>query len=81
MSPRESESESCQIVEVNWEDRWLIYQRLQELGISCWCGTEQPLRVQVRTATDMAQLASVLKQITASRHYLVTSLERCWQGS
>lgn len=79
MNPLELESEDCEIVAVNWEDRWQVYQRLQELEIPCWCEINRPLRVKVSSAKQAVQLMSVLRQLTASRRELVQWLERCWQ--
>ncbi|MGI8500723.1 MAG: Asr1405/Asl0597 family protein, partial [Hassallia sp.] len=31
-----SEVEAQHTVEMNWVDRWQVYQRLQELDIPCW---------------------------------------------
>lgn len=81
MNPLDLESEACEVVAVNWVDRWQIYQRLQELEIPCWCAIGQPLRAQVNGAKEVAQLASVLKQFNAPRQELVQWLEQCWQKS
>lgn len=79
MNPAEPELEVGEIVQVSWLDRWQVYKRLQELEIPCWCGVDQPLRVQINTAKQAAQLASVLKQFNAPRGELAQWLECCWQ--
>ena len=69
------------MVKVNWADRWQVYQRLQELGIPCWCATNQPLTVDIAEVAAAVQLWSVVRQLTVSRQELVCLLERCWQKS
>jgi len=44
-----------EMIEVNWADRWQVYQRLQELAIPCWC-TDQPLRVEITDVAAAVQL-------------------------
>jgi IS1 family transposase len=76
-----SETEIKHVVEVNWADRWQVYQRLQELDISCCCETNQPLRVEISNSTVAIQLWSVMRQFTASRQDLIGVLEDCWYQS
>ena len=78
MKPLSCEPELDEVVEVNWADRWQIYQRLQELAIPCWCATEQPLKVHVADVAAAIQLWSVLRQFTTPRRELLCVLERCW---
>jgi hypothetical protein len=66
-------------IEVNWSDRWQVYQRLQELEIPCCCETNQPLQVEITHPSAALQLWSVTRQFTASRQDLIFTLERCWQ--
>lgn len=68
-----------QIVEIAAWDRWQVYHRLQQLAVPCECGTNQPLVVQINDVTAAMQLWSVVRQLTAPRHDLVSWLERCWQ--
>jgi len=75
-----SEIERKYIVEVHWADRWQVYQRLQELNISCWCETNQPLKVEIGSPIAAVQLWSVMWRFTASRQDLIWSLENCWQS-
>lgn len=78
LKPSGCEPEVREIVEVKWADRWQVYQRLQELGIPCWCDAGQPLKVEIADPTTALQLSSVLKQFTASRQDLVWWLKQCW---
>ncbi len=73
-----SEIEAKHVVEVNWSDRWQVYQRLQELDIPCWCETNQPLTIQIENAYTAIQVWSVIRQFTASRQVLIWALEGCW---
>lgn len=75
----ELELDISKVVEVSGVERWQVYQRLQELAIPCGCAPNQPLRVQIETATAAAQLWSVVKQLTAPHCDLVHWLEHCWQ--
>lgn len=75
-----SETEIKRAVEVNWADRWQVYQRLQELDIPCWCETNQPLRVEIDNPTAAVQLWSVMRQLSASRQDLIWTLEYSWQS-
>ncbi|MEA5618755.1 hypothetical protein VB711_13035 [Cronbergia sp. UHCC 0137] len=69
------------IVEVNWADRWQVYQRLRELDIPCYCESNQPLEVEITNPILAVQFWSVLRQFTASRQDLIRNLEQCWQNS
>lgn len=75
-----SETGIRQIIEVSWADRWQVYQRLNELDIPCCCETNQPLRVEVTNPQIAVQLWSVMRQLTASRQDLISSLENCWRS-
>jgi hypothetical protein len=75
-----SKIEKNHIVEVNWGDRWRVYQRLQELDIPCWCGANQPLRVEISNPTEAVQLWRVVQQFTACRQDLIWTLEQSWQS-
>lgn len=66
-------------VNLNWADRWHIYQRLKELDIPCACETNQPLTVEIGNTTAAVQLWSVVQQFTASRRELIRTLEVCWR--
>ncbi|MEA5564027.1 MULTISPECIES: Asr1405/Asl0597 family protein [unclassified Anabaena] len=71
-----SQIEQTYVVEVNWLDRWQIYQRLQELDIPCWCEASQPLKVKISSPVAAIQLWSVIRQFTASRQDLISTLKR-----
>ncbi len=79
MKPPSFQPEVSEIVEVNWADRWQVYQRLQELAIPCWCDANQPLKVHIGDVAAAVQLWSVLRQITTPRQDLLCWLERCWR--
>ncbi|MBD2354113.1 hypothetical protein H6G41_05660 [Tolypothrix sp. FACHB-123] len=80
MKPSSSEVESKHVLEVNWVDRWQVYQRLQELDIPCWCEPNQPLKVEISNSLAAVQLWSLMRQFTLKRQDLVWSLEKCWQS-
>jgi hypothetical protein len=73
--------ESGETIDVARQDRWQVYQRLQELDISCSCTLEQPLQTQIQSPTEAWQLWSVVQQLTAPRQDLVLWLKRCWNVS
>jgi hypothetical protein len=75
-----SEIEEKQVLEVNWADRWVVYHRLQQLNIPCWCETNQPLKVVISSPAAAIQLWSVVRQFTASRQDLISTLEFCWHN-
>ncbi|MBD2363178.1 hypothetical protein H6G36_18630 [Anabaena minutissima FACHB-250] len=70
-----SQIEQTYVVEVNWLDRWQIYQRLQELDVPCWCEANQPLKVEISSPVAAIQLWSVIRQFTASRQDLISTLK------
>ncbi|MFB8789086.1 MAG: hypothetical protein U7123_09610 [Potamolinea sp.] len=77
MNPSSSKPETKQIIEIAFADRWQVYRRLQELGISCQCGTNQPLIAQIDNVTAAIQLWSVVRQLTLQRRELASWLEGC----
>ena len=80
MKPSSSEVESKHVLEVNWVDRWQVYQRLQELDIPCWCEPNQPLKVEISNSIAAIQLWGLMRQFTLTRQDLIWSLEQCWQS-
>jgi hypothetical protein len=80
LKPFSSEVESKHILEVNWADRWQVYQRLQELEIPCCCESNQPLTVEIGNPIAAIQLWSLMRQFTLPRQDLIWSLEKCWQS-
>ncbi|MBW4644108.1 MAG: hypothetical protein KME23_14170 [Goleter apudmare HA4340-LM2] len=75
-----SKTEKTHVVEVNWADRWQVYQRLQELDIPCWCQANQPLRVEIDNPTAAVQFWNVTRQFTATREDLIWTLEQSWRS-
>ncbi|MEH2054971.1 MAG: Asr1405/Asl0597 family protein [Nostoc sp.] len=73
-----SEIEINHLVEVNWADRWQVYQRLKELDIPCSCAANQQLKVEIENPTAGVQLWSVIRRFAASRQDQIWTLERCW---
>lgn len=72
-------SESGKVVEINWAERWQVYQRLQELQISCQCFIDRPLEVKIQNPQEAVLLWSVVKHVCSPRRELVNWLNRCWQ--
>jgi hypothetical protein len=79
MNRSSSKLEADQEIEINWADRWQVYRRLQELGIPCQCGTNQPLRYRIDDIGSAIQVWSVVRQLTVPRHELASWLEHCWR--
>jgi hypothetical protein len=65
-------------IKINRADRWVVYYRLQELQIPCCCSANHPLQVEIVSPTTAIQLWSVLRQVSASRHELISWLSNCW---
>jgi hypothetical protein len=76
--PSNSNALVGQIVKVARSDRWLVYRRLQELTIPCWCPSDGSLWVEVNHSIAAILVRSTIEQFTASRQELVEWLERCW---
>jgi hypothetical protein len=74
-----SKLEEKHVIEVNWAERWQVYQRLQELDIPCWCEANEPLTAQIDNTLAAIQVWSVMRQFTLSRQELICTLELCWQ--
>lgn len=73
-------SQNDAMIEIQGSERWLVFQRLQELGIPCSCSYCQPLTVQVNSPIVAIQLWGVSRHVSASRPVLVDYLEQCWQA-
>lgn len=71
---------TVQVPTISRGDRWLAYQRLQELNIPCQCRPDGRLGVEINHPIDLLQLRSVVQQITASRAELINWLEQCWKA-
>lgn len=68
------------VISVARGDRWVMYQRLQELDISCACPFDGSLRADVSTGMDILLIRSMVLRMTAARSDLMTWLERCWHS-
>ena len=79
MKSSSSDTDRKHVIDINWADRWQVYQRLQELDIICVCQTNQPLTVEINNPAAAIQLWSVIQQFTASRQNLIGNLENCWR--
>jgi hypothetical protein len=67
------------MVEIECNDRWSTYRRLQELEIPCLCSYYQPLKVQISSVKSAVQVWSVVRHSQVSRQALVAHLEHCWK--
>jgi len=74
-----SETDRKHVIDIDWADRWQVYQRLQELDIICVCETNQPLTVEINNPTAAIQLWSVIQQFSASRQDLIENIENSWR--
>jgi hypothetical protein len=79
IAPHTPIPETAQPITVSRSDRWLIYHRLQDLTIPCWCLEDGSLHVEVNNLTNALLVRSVVQQIIAPRQELITWLERCWE--
>ena len=61
-------------------DRWIIYHRLQELEIPCWCAADGILWVEINNAIDAVLLRSTVQSFIACRQELIHWLDRCWDA-
>jgi hypothetical protein len=66
-------------VVVECPDRWQVYRRLQELDISCQCGSYQALTVEMTGTDTIVQVWSVVNRTKRSRSELIDGLETCWR--
>lgn len=78
MEQSQNRAPAMQLVEIARGDRWQVYQRLQELGIACWCCSDGYLKAEINTPTAALQLWSVVRQLSAKRPELTFWLHRCW---
>jgi hypothetical protein len=70
-----------QQLEVTGMERWQIYQRLQELEISCRCNPYGALFVKYSDPMAIAQVWSVTRHVRMQRYELIQWLEQCWLRS
>ncbi|MFM7406439.1 MAG: Asr1405/Asl0597 family protein [Cuspidothrix sp.] len=75
-----SDTNKNHVIDINWADRWQVYQRLQELDITCICEINEPLTVEIKNTTTAIQIWSVVKRFTASRQDLIENLEKSWRS-
>ncbi len=59
--------------------RWIVYRRLQDLGLTCRYGRSHPLTVAISTPIDALLVWSVVQTATQSKPALADHLDRCWQ--
>jgi hypothetical protein len=69
------------IAKVSRSDRWMVFYRLQELNIPCWCAEDGLLWVEIHCSDQAILLRSVIQQFMAPRHELVDWLEYCWDSN
>lgn len=67
------------LIQVECENRWEVYKRLQKLDISCRFQMYAPLEVQIDHSTDVMQLWSILQRTTMPRNILIGRLKNCWK--
>jgi hypothetical protein len=79
VNPNEPTLQTEAMIEIQCDDRWQVYHRLQELDIVCQCGYRKPLKVQVNDVSTAIQVWSVVQQVTLSRQMLANRLECCWK--
>lgn len=60
-------------------NRWIVYRRLQDLGLTCRYGRSHPLTVAISTPIDALLVWSVVQTTTQSKPALTDHLDRCWQ--
>jgi uncharacterized protein YbdZ (MbtH family) len=67
------------MVVIECADRWQVYRRLQELGLSCRCGSYQALTVEITGTDAIVQVWSVVNRTKKSRSELIDWLDTCWR--
>lgn len=72
-------NQKLQIINIPFAERWQIYNRLQELTITCWCSEDGSLRVHINSTLTAILVRSTLMQFFASRADLIDWLEQCWR--
>ncbi|WP_267383976.1 Asr1405/Asl0597 family protein [Cyanobacterium sp. uoEpiScrs1] len=70
-----------QVEKISRCERWLLYRRLEELMIPCWCPDDGSLWVEIEHGIDAILLHSTVYQVSASRQELVDWLSRCWEAA
>ncbi len=67
-----------QVAKIKRSDRWIVYRRLQELNIPCWCPSDGTLWIEIDRCIDAILLRSTVHQFVSTRSELADWLERCW---
>ena len=67
-----------QVAKINRCDRWIVYRRLQELNIPCWCPPDGTLWIEIDRCIHAILLRSTIQQFVSTRSELTEWLERCW---
>jgi len=67
-----------ELADVPREYRWELYQRLQELNITCQYRAYSPLQVQIHQPAQVIQLWSIIQSLSMSRQDAIQQLETCW---
>jgi hypothetical protein len=66
------------VVNVPRVDRWSVYLRLQELGITSQCPEDGSLQVAIDNGLQALLLRSVIFRLFASKQDSIDWLDRCW---
>lgn len=78
-----NEFENCafhgeQVLQLPANDRNNLYQRLQQLDISCYCDLQGYLHIETNNTREVILVRTVLMEFFASHDQLVTWLKQCW---
>ncbi|NJN48550.1 MAG: hypothetical protein HC805_00420 [Alkalinema sp. RL_2_19] len=68
-------------IEIEGDDRWEIYRRLQSLGLECQCQMGVPLKVRIDSPQDVLLGWSVMRSTAVQagdRLHFAAILEACW---
>ncbi|ELR98263.1 Asr1405/Asl0597 family protein [Gloeocapsa sp. PCC 73106] len=74
-----SPDDDYQTIEIKLSERWQVYYRLQELGVTCACQSNQPLQIKMTSPLGVLQVWNVVRQQTTPRTQLIEWLETCWR--
>lgn len=79
LQPDVAPSLVAQKIAIAQGDRWLLYTRLRDLQIPCWCLKDGSLWAEVEQCSTVILIHSVMRELFAPRQELVDWLNRCWQ--
>ena len=79
LQPEVAPSSGAQKIAIAQGDRWLLYSRLQDLQIPCWCLKDGSLWAEVENCSTVILIHGVMRQLFAPRQELVDWLNRCWR--